>query len=166
MRKLLLSVLSAGAIATIGCTSSQDMELLHREITDVSRQVEKYSEHLTELRMKRMELEARRRQLLALRSGDPLKEASALLGENPVANDIKKTYVEERRKLEREIGECERELRRRASLRLRHLVDLLVDHGPGRPRGRRSRADDARVLDDRRPGTAGVAVDPGEDDSR
>jgi tol-pal system protein YbgF len=40
MRWLLVSILSVGVLGAVGCTSSGDMDLLHREITDVSRQVE------------------------------------------------------------------------------------------------------------------------------
>jgi capsular exopolysaccharide synthesis family protein len=65
----------------------------------LTRQIEKLSEHLTATSMRRMELLAKRRQILAARNADPLKDSAILLSESPVIGDIKRICVEENRKL-------------------------------------------------------------------
>ncbi|HEY3359217.1 MAG TPA: polysaccharide biosynthesis tyrosine autokinase [Polyangia bacterium] len=65
----------------------------------LTKQIEKFNDSLTAVRMKRMELVARQRQILAARNQDPLKDSAILLTESPVASDLKKTYADEHRKL-------------------------------------------------------------------
>jgi len=68
----------------------------------LTKQIEKYNDHLTEARMKRIELGAKRAQILALRNEDPLKDSAALAGDTSlsIVMDLRKSYAEEYRKLE------------------------------------------------------------------
>jgi capsular exopolysaccharide synthesis family protein len=65
----------------------------------LTRQIEKLNDHLTEMRMKRMDLTARRRQIVAARNADPLKEAATPLVDSPMIADLKRSYIEELRRL-------------------------------------------------------------------
>ncbi len=68
----------------------------------VARQIEKLTDGLTEIRMRRMALDAQRKQILAARSGnpdrDPLKVAIAPVMENTVIQKLKDAVVDENRK--------------------------------------------------------------------
>jgi polysaccharide biosynthesis transport protein len=68
----------------------------------LARQIEKVTDGLTEIRMKRMALDAQRKQILAARAqnkgNDPLKIAVGPVMENPVIQKLKEVVVDENRK--------------------------------------------------------------------
>jgi polysaccharide biosynthesis transport protein len=66
----------------------------------LTKRIDKLSDHVTEIQMKRVELGAKRKQMLALRSEDPLKaDSSAVMNETPMMAELRKGYAEEYRKL-------------------------------------------------------------------
>jgi polysaccharide biosynthesis transport protein len=65
----------------------------------LTKQIEMYNNHLTDLHMKRIELGAKRTQILSLRNADPLKDSAALMGDGTMIGDLRKGYAEEHRKL-------------------------------------------------------------------
>jgi capsular exopolysaccharide synthesis family protein len=64
-----------------------------------SNEVVKLSDALTEAKTKRIALEARRKQIMALRSGDALTDASMSLGENEMFAKLKTAYAEQYEKI-------------------------------------------------------------------
>lgn len=81
----------------------RDNDVLSVSVEDkqnlLTRQIEKLNDHLTEMRVKRLELLAKRRQVQAARNADPLHESAAPLYETPIITEIKRSHIEEQRKL-------------------------------------------------------------------
>ena len=66
----------------------------------LTKRIDKLSDHLTEIQMKRVELGAKRKQMLALRNEDPLKaDSAAVMGESSTMADLRRGCADEERKL-------------------------------------------------------------------
>jgi len=80
----------------------QDNELLAVPLSGqqnlLTRQIERHSDELTRLRVKRMELGSQLEQLEAIDTRDPLGIPTAPMLDTPVIHRLKMTYVDERRK--------------------------------------------------------------------